>query len=111
MYFHTAVLIILLELRCMKERVSNDASYLKAVGKAIAARRKALHMTQADLASIINMEVPNLSVIENGKSNPQILTLIRIASALNIQTQSLLPLIDQPLSFLEAPAVYRARKH
>jgi transcriptional regulator with XRE-family HTH domain len=95
----------------MKDRVSNDAAYLKALGKAIVARRKALKMTQADLASIINMEVPNLSVIENGKSNPQILTLTRIASALDVQIQGLLPLIDQPLSFLEAPAVYRARKH
>lgn len=52
----------------MTERVSKDAAYLKALGKAIAAKRKALKMTQADLASIINMEVPNLSVIENGKS-------------------------------------------
>jgi transcriptional regulator with XRE-family HTH domain len=111
MYFHTAVLVFLLDIRSMKERVSNDAAYLKALGKAIAARRKSLNMTQVDLASIINMEVPNLSVIENGKSNPQLLTIIRIACALNVQTQSLLPLINQPLSFLEAPAVYRARKH
>ncbi|MEY2764494.1 MAG: Helix-turn-helix domain [Bacteroidota bacterium] len=95
----------------MKERVSNDAAYLKALGKAIAAKRKALNMTQADLASIINMEVPNLSVIENGKSNPQILTITRIASALQIQTQALLPIIDDPSIFLEAPAVYQARKH
>jgi transcriptional regulator with XRE-family HTH domain len=41
----------------MKERVSNDAAFLKALGKAIATRRKSLKMTQADLASIINMEV------------------------------------------------------
>ncbi len=41
----------------MKERVSNDAAFLKALGKAIATRRKALKMTQADLASIINMEM------------------------------------------------------
>jgi transcriptional regulator with XRE-family HTH domain len=95
----------------MKERVSNDAAYLKALGKAIATRRKSLKMTQADLASIINMEVPNLSVIENGKSNPQILTLVRIASALNIQTQLLFPIIEQPSIFLEAEPVYQARKH
>jgi transcriptional regulator with XRE-family HTH domain len=95
----------------MKERVSNDAAFLKALGKAIATRRKSLKMTQADLASMINMEVPNLSVIENGKSNPQILTLVRIASALNIQTQNLFPIVEQPSNFLEAEPVYQARKH
>jgi transcriptional regulator with XRE-family HTH domain len=95
----------------MKERVDNDADFLKALGRAIATRRKALKMTQADLASIINMEVPNLSVIENGKSNPQLLTLVKIASALNIQTQNLFPIIEQPLAFLESEAVYQARKH
>jgi transcriptional regulator with XRE-family HTH domain len=95
----------------MKERVNNDAAYLKALGKAIVARRKSLKMSQADLASIINMEVPNLSVIENGKSNPQILTLVRIASALDTQIQLLFPIVEQPLSFLEAASVYQARKH
>jgi transcriptional regulator with XRE-family HTH domain len=95
----------------MKQRVDDDAQYLKALGKAIAARRKNLHMTQADLASIINMEVPNLSVIENGKSNPQLLTIIRIACALDIQTQQLLPIIELPSVFLETAPVYRARKH
>jgi transcriptional regulator with XRE-family HTH domain len=95
----------------MKPRVDNDAQYLKALGKAISARRKSLKMTQADLASIINMEIPNLSVIENGKSNPQILTLVKIASALQIQTQYLLPIVDEPQVFLESPPVYQARKH
>jgi transcriptional regulator with XRE-family HTH domain len=95
----------------MKERVSNDAAFLKALGREIATRRKALKMTQADLASIINMEIPNLSVIENGKSNPQILTLVKIASALNIQTQQLLPIIEQPSVFIETAPVYQARKH
>jgi transcriptional regulator with XRE-family HTH domain len=95
----------------MKERVSTDAAYLKALGKAIVARRKALNMTQAHLASLVNMEVPNLSVIENGKSNPQLLTIVRIACALNTQTQQLLPIIEMPSVFLEAAPVYQARKH
>ncbi len=95
----------------MKERVNNDAAYLKALGKAIVARRKSLKMSQADLASIINMEVPNLSVIENGKSNPQLLTIVRIACALKAPTQQLLPIIEQPSTFLEAAPVYQARKH
>lgn len=95
----------------MKERVSNDAAYLKALGKAIATRRKSLKMTQADLASIINMEVPNLSVIENGKSNPQILTLAKLAAAMDAQVYTVLPEIEKPSQFLEEPAVYSPRKH
>jgi transcriptional regulator with XRE-family HTH domain len=111
MYFHSAKMTFVTQLGCMKERVSNDAAFLKALGRAIATRRKALRMTQADLASLINMVVPNLSVIENGKSNPQLLTIVRIASALEMQAQNLFPIIHEPLSFLETPAVYQARKH
>ncbi len=68
-------------------------------------------MSQAHLASLINMEVPNLSVIENGKSNPQLLTIVRIACALNTPTQQLLPIIEKPSVFLETAPVYKARKH
>ena len=52
----------------------NDKEYLEELGKNIRAKRKKLKMSQADLAYKVGMDVPNLSVIENGKSNPQILT-------------------------------------
>ena len=59
-----------------------DKYYLEELGKNIAKKRKELGMSQADLAYKIGMEVPNLSVIENGKSNPQILTLLKISQGL-----------------------------
>lgn len=57
------------------------------------------------------MEVPNLSVIENGKSNPQLLTLLRIASALDCNLSDLLPSLTRPGLFLEQASEYTPRKH
>ena len=89
----------------------NDKEYLEELGKKIKARRKKLKMSQSDLAYKIGMDVPNLSVIENGKSNPQLLTLTKIACAMNAQVYSILPEIDNPSEFLEAPGIYLPRKH
>jgi transcriptional regulator with XRE-family HTH domain len=89
---------------------TTDREYLEKVGTKIKARRKKLNMSQADLAYKIGMDVPNLSVIENGKSNPQILTLLRIASALEMQLNQLLPKLDAPSTFLETPGEYTPRK-
>jgi putative transcriptional regulator len=89
----------------------NDKEYLEKLGEKIKARRKKQNMSQADLAYKIGMDVPNISVIENGKSNPQILTLLRIASALDTQLFQLLPKLNTPSQFLESPGEYIPRKH
>jgi transcriptional regulator with XRE-family HTH domain len=91
--------------------VLSDQEYLVALGQAIVEKRKLLLYSQTDLAFRVGIEVPNLSVIENGKSNPQILTLVRIASALNCELFELIPSTGNPTAFLEAPAVYVPRKH
>lgn len=91
--------------------VSTDQEYLLALGLAISNRRKKLNLTQADLAYRIGMEIPNLSVIENGKSNPQVITLVRVASALNCHLKDLLPLVQTHSEFIESPAMYKPRKH
>ncbi len=84
----------------------NDQEYINYVGKAIVQRRKALGLSQADLAYRVNMEVPNLSVIENGKSNPQVLTLLKISSALDSNLSEFLPTLSKPRQFLEQPSAY-----
>jgi len=89
----------------------NDKEYLTQLGKNIKSKRKKLNMSQADLAYKIGMDVPNLSVIENGKSNPQIITLTKIACAMETQVYSILPIIESPSEFLESPAEYTPRKH
>jgi transcriptional regulator with XRE-family HTH domain len=91
--------------------VSTDQEYLIALGKSIALQRRKMELTQADLAYKIGMEVPNLSVIENGRSNPQVLTLVKIASALSCQLSELLPTVEKPSEFVESPGVYKPRKH
>ncbi len=89
----------------------SDQEYLIELGKAIVEKRKKLRLTQSDLAFKVGIEVPNLSVIENGKSNPQLLTLLKIAAALGVELTELLPLTGNPQAYLNSPAVYVPRKH
>ena len=89
----------------------SDQEYLIELGKAIVEKRKKLCLTQSELAFKVGIEVPNLSVIENGKSNPQLLTLLKISSALGTELTELLPMIGNPQAYLDTPAVYVPRKH
>jgi transcriptional regulator with XRE-family HTH domain len=90
---------------------ATDEELLKLVGQRIRDFRKEQGMSLQDLAYQIGMEKSNLSVIENGKSNPQLLTDARIASALGTNL-SLLLLVDFDfVAFNEAPAQYVPRKH
>ncbi len=66
----------------------NDEEYLKILGKRIAEERKKKGFTQMDLCSLINMEKPNLSAIENGRQNASSLTLKRIGDAIGIKVSS-----------------------
>lgn len=97
--------------RLIRRMVDSDEEYLYQLGAAIAGKRRALGLTQSDLAYRIGMEVPNLSVIENGKSNPQILTLARLASALECELHELIPNIKHYSRFIDSPAKYVPRKH
>ena len=91
--------------------IESDKDYLVQLGQNIAKRRKVLMMTQADLAFKVGMEVPNLSVIENGKSNPQLLTLLKIAAALKSELSEILPQIGNPDQVFEMRPMYIPRKH
>ncbi len=90
---------------------SSDSEFLILLGKRIKTLRKEKGISQKDLAYQIGMEKSNLSVIENGKSNPQVLTLVKIAAALDVMPIELLKFefnIDQ---FLANPITYIPRKH
>jgi transcriptional regulator with XRE-family HTH domain len=91
--------------------IESDKDYLVQLGHCISKRRKVLMMTQADLAFKVGMEVPNLSVIENGKSNPQVLTLLKIAAALICELSEILPQIGNPDQVFEMRPKYVPRKH
>lgn len=103
--------ILIVTFREFRRVINSDEEYLYQLGTSIAAKRKELFLTQSDLAYRIGMEVPNLSVIENGKSNPQILTLARIASALECELHDLIPNIKSYSRFIDAPSKYTPRKH
>lgn len=108
MYIHNFYLLSSLLIRRM---IESDKDYLVHLGQNIAKRRKILTMTQADLAYKIGMEVPNLSVIENGKSNPQLLTLLRITAALQCELSEILPPMANPDQVFELKSNYIPRKH
>jgi transcriptional regulator with XRE-family HTH domain len=91
--------------------VSSDSAFLQALGQRIRALRKEKGWSQQDLAYRIGMEKSNLSVIENGKSNPQILTLVRIACTLEVQPLELLQFELEIPQFIEARGAYLPRKH
>ena len=90
---------------------NTDKELLLSVGAKIRLSRKKRGMSLKDLSYAIGMEPSNLSVIENGKSNPQLLTYAKIASALD---SSLKELFNFPFDFKEmaqAPSEYKPRKH
>ena len=89
----------------------SDEVVLKSVGARIRTLRKQAGMSLQDLAYRIGMEKSNLSVIENGKSNPQLLTFAKIASALGISLSYLLEIPLDLSNFNEAPSEYKPRKH
>lgn len=90
-----------------------DEALLKLIGKRIQTIRKEQNLSLRDVAFKIGMESSNLSVIENGKSNPQVLTYAKIAFALNVDLRDLF-LFEPPFNyraFGEQPATYSPRKH
>ena len=78
---------------CMKAQEKGDEAFLKALGIRIAKIREGKRMTQLELGHRCDIERANVSRIEAGNTNPTVLTLRKIASALDIP---LTELIDVP---------------
>jgi transcriptional regulator with XRE-family HTH domain len=90
---------------------NTDEALLKLVGSRIKSLRKDRKLSLRDLAYKIGMEPSNLSVIENGKSNPQLLTYARISATLGIQLRDLFDIEFDFQLFIEKPTTYTPRKH
>lgn len=60
------------------------------LGKAIKLCRTQRNLTQSDLAERARISVPYLSLLENGKRDPNLSTIENIASALNVPMSILL---------------------
>ena len=88
-----------------------DASLLKEIGGRIRTMRNERQLSLRDLAFKIGMEPSNLSVIENGKSNPQLLTYAKIAGALQLSLKELFDFDFNFEAFFDQAPTYVPRKH
>ena len=61
-----------------------------AIGARIKAARERVHLTQDQLAEIIDISPTHMSVIERGVKTPKLDTFVRIANALGVSTDALL---------------------
>jgi transcriptional regulator with XRE-family HTH domain len=75
----------------VKNKAGSDKNKLaKSVGALIATRRKALGMTQGELAERVNIEQESMSRIETGSITPSLSRLISLADALDCPVEALL---------------------
>ena len=65
------------------------ATFLISLGLRIKLVRIEKNMSQQELAGMCNFEKANMSRIENGGTNPTILTLLKISDALDINLSDL----------------------
>ena len=61
-----------------------------AIGARIKAARERVHLTQEQLAEIIDISPTHMSVIERGVKTPKLDTFVRIANALGVSTDALM---------------------
>jgi len=64
--------------------------FLIALGARVRALRTEQKISQQSLAGICNFEKANMSRIENGGTNPTVLTLLKISTALKINLSDLM---------------------
>lgn len=64
---------------------SENLSIRRTMGEEIRRRRRALNMTQADIASKSAVNGSYVCQIEKGNVNPRLITLVRIAAALDAE--------------------------
>lgn len=73
----------------MASPVDNDLSLLSQLGKRIAYLRKKKGMSQLDLSIETEISKSYISDLENGRRNPSVLLLQRIASSLGVSLEKL----------------------
>ena len=61
-----------------------------AIGSKIKEARERAHLTQEELAEIIDISPTHMSVIERGVKTPKLDTFVKIVKALNLSTDALL---------------------
>ena len=67
-----------------------NAEALKQIGERICERRKQLHLTQEQLAEMMNVSIQMISNLERGNKAIKIENLIRISEILKVSTDYIL---------------------
>jgi transcriptional regulator with XRE-family HTH domain len=91
--------------------VDTDKDFLIKLGANIKKHRMLFNISQVELANRIGMDKQNLWTIEKGKSNPQILTLVKIAGGIGITLPILLGFDFEYENYTEKSSIYLPRKH
>jgi transcriptional regulator with XRE-family HTH domain len=90
-------------------RANDDLRIGVALGRAIRAARTERKLSMRTLATAAEISQPFLSQIEGGQTMPSVVTLFRIAGALEISPSALLPSVAEPepifLSRADGPRV------
>lgn len=68
----------------------NEVEVYMLIGERIKKLRQSKGMTQQKLSDECDMEIPNLSRIEHGNTNPTIKSLWKISNALGVKLKDLL---------------------
>ena len=63
---------------------------LRAIGSRMKAAREKRHLTQEDLAAIVDLSPTHISVLERGVKPPSLETFVKIANALDVSADVLL---------------------
>ena len=73
-----------------REHLSFDPDFLVRIGETIRERRAVIRMTQEALAEQTGMHRTGIGKIERGETAPNVITLVRIAMALEMRAVDIL---------------------
>ena len=69
-----------------------------AIGSRIKEAREQAHLTQEELAEIVDISPTHMSVIERGVKTPKLDTFVKIANALHLSADALLQDVVTPVA-------------
>jgi transcriptional regulator with XRE-family HTH domain len=84
-------------------RPSRNLPLIQAFSAVLKARRLQLGLTQEDLAGIVELDRPYITMMEAGRKQPTLSVLWRIAAGLELSAADLANLIDARLALSRRP--------
>jgi len=88
--FQNTLLFFLIIAILLKVNVVEKNEHLQNIGRNITSKRKSMGLTTKELGFRCDIEKSNLIAIEKGRKNITVTTLLKIATALNVEVKDLL---------------------